>query len=47
MCHNILTSYVYPYIMYVSSVQAPQVDSINLTPLEMCLTSTEHPSANR
>jgi len=35
MCHNMSTPYVYPYTMHVSFVQAPQVDSTNLTPLEM------------
>ena len=35
MCHNMSTSYVYSYTMHVSSVQALQVDSTNITPLVM------------
>jgi len=47
MCHNMSISYVYPYIMHVSYVQASHVNLTNLTLLEMNLTPTKHPSANR
>ena len=49
MCHNMETSYMdfgydayvqsYPNTMHVSPVQAPHVDSTNLSPLEMNITS--------
>jgi len=47
MYHNMLTPYVYPYTMHVSSIPVSQVDSINLTPLKINLTPTKHSSANR
>jgi len=52
MCHNIETSYIdfghdayiqsCPNTMHFSHVQAPQVNSTNLSPLEMIITLTEH-----
>jgi len=55
MCYNIKTSYMdlrydtyiqsCPYTMCFSPVQAPQVDSTNLFPLEMNITSREHPNS--
>jgi len=32
----------YPNTMHFSSIQAPQVDSTNFTPLNMNITPTEH-----
>jgi len=57
MFNNILTSCMnfgydafmqsYPNTMYFFSIQAPHVNSINFNPLDMNITLTEYPSANK